>query len=85
MDIDYSKKENWVNPLEAIRKACLDCTCLSPDWVRKCQNTVCPLWAHRFGKEPQTVENELYEFLGMAEEVLEEEWLLDYAGRPSEK
>ncbi|MFC1532659.1 hypothetical protein ACFL7M_04755 [Thermodesulfobacteriota bacterium] len=41
-----------LTPLSAIRAFCLECVCWSPDEVRKCTDTLCPLYIFRFGKNP---------------------------------
>ena len=39
-------------PLKAIRQNCLDCVCGSPQEVRLCPCTNCPLYPFRFGRNP---------------------------------
>ena len=41
-----------VTPIKAIRLKCLDCVCGSPQEVELCPCEDCPLWAFRFGKNP---------------------------------
>ncbi len=39
-------------PLRAIREKCLDCVCGSSQEVSLCPSGDCPLWAFRFGRNP---------------------------------
>lgn len=39
-------------PLRAIREKCLDCVCGSSQEVSLCPSRGCPLWAFRFGRNP---------------------------------
>ncbi len=42
-----------LTPLKAIRAFCLQCVCESSPEVKLCPSTdTCPLWPHRFGKNP---------------------------------
>lgn len=41
-----------ITPIRAIRAKCLDCMCGSANEVSLCPSENCPLWAFRFGKNP---------------------------------
>lgn len=41
-----------LTPMKAIRAKCLDCSCGSPNEVKLCPVTACPLFHYRFGKNP---------------------------------
>ena len=41
-----------LSPMRALRKHCLDCCNDSPNEVRHCPCTTCPLWPFRMGKNP---------------------------------
>jgi len=50
------------NPLQAIRKKCLDCCANQRKEVRQCPYKTCPLWHYRFGKKPGAFEEVFFEF-----------------------
>jgi hypothetical protein len=50
--VDYSKPENILAPMKAIRVHCLDCVCDNRAEVDKCIVHGCTLWPYRFGKNP---------------------------------
>lgn len=41
-----------ITPIKAIRAKCVDCMCGSVYEVALCPSEDCPLWAFRFGKNP---------------------------------
>ena len=41
-----------MTPMQAIRAKCLDCCCGQVQEVKLCPATGCPLWAFRFGRNP---------------------------------
>lgn len=45
-------EEKRVTPIKAIRLKCLDCCCGSSHEVKLCTVSKCPLYAFRFGKNP---------------------------------
>jgi hypothetical protein len=49
---DYSKPENLLRALKAVRAKCLDCTGGSAQEVRLCPSYHCALWPYRLGKRP---------------------------------
>lgn len=57
-------------PLKIIRAKCLDCAAGSPTEVRYCTTVKCPLWYHRFGKNPGTVKRKRPEWV-------DPEWILN--------
>lgn len=44
-------EKKYVPPLKAIRLNCLECVGTRKD-VENCEETDCPLWHYRFGKNP---------------------------------
>lgn len=47
-----------LNPVQAIRKKCLDCCGFQSKEVKLCVSVNCPLWRYRMGKEER---DDLYE------------------------
>ena len=45
--------KNYLTPIQAIRKHCLECSSGSSHEVKNCVITNCPLYPYRFGKNPQ--------------------------------
>lgn len=45
-------EENYVPPLKAIRKMCLECLGGSTEDVKNCTAKTCPIYHYRFGKNP---------------------------------
>lgn len=41
-----------MTPMQAIRAKCIDCMCGQVAEVKICPSEDCPLWAFRFGKNP---------------------------------
>lgn len=41
-----------LTPLKVIRLKCLNCQGGRPSWVRKCDDSDCPAFIYRFGKNP---------------------------------
>ena len=51
--------EKLLTPLQAIRKACLECVCGSANEVKLCtMGERCALFPYRFGKRPATAERQ---------------------------
>ena len=46
-------KKNYLTPIKAIRKNCLECSGGSIKEVRQCAITDCPLFDFRLGKNPR--------------------------------
>lgn len=49
------------NPVKAIREFCLGCSGDSPNEVKLCPVTSCPLYDFRFGKNPHRQRREMTE------------------------
>lgn len=41
-----------MTPMQAIKAKCLDCCCGAAQEVKLCPAESCPLWAFRFGRNP---------------------------------
>lgn len=57
--MDYMDYET--NPVKAIRKKCLDCSCGSNNEVKECLVTTCPIYPFRLGKNPFRQKREMTE------------------------
>jgi len=51
--VDYSRPENILRPLKAIREKCKDCQGGAVKEIPLCQITGCSLWPYRLGRRPE--------------------------------
>ncbi len=54
-ETDYSKPDNLLRPMRAVRVKCLDCCCQNRAEVVKCPIETCSLWPYRMGRRPSTL------------------------------
>ena len=51
-EMEKTESTAIASPIKAIKAKCLDCCCGQREEVKLCPATTCPLWAFRFGKNP---------------------------------
>lgn len=45
--------KNYLTPVKAIRKKCLECAGGRPKETRECETATCPLYPYRLGRNPR--------------------------------